>query len=99
MTKELTPIDIDNIPELVRIAEQVHETGEARVLRRDNEDLAVLRPVRPKTNRHRLRRVPTKADWEAFRASAGGWSDLDTDNLVEQIYESRQRSIRPPVEL
>jgi hypothetical protein len=98
MTKELTPIDVTRVPDLLRIAEEVRATGEPRVLRRDSEDLAVVSPIVPKAKR-RVRRVPTKADWDAFRSSAGGWSDLDTDQLVEDIYESRRRSIRPPVDL
>jgi hypothetical protein len=98
MAKELRPIDISNAPDLLRIAEEVRNSGEPRVLRRDSEDLAVLSPVVPIAKR-RGRRTPSKADWEAFRASAGGWSDVDTDKLVEDIYESRRRSVRPPVEL
>ena len=45
------------------------------------------------------RRVKTEADYEAFRAAAGSWKDVDTDRLIEDIYESRRRSSRPPVEL
>jgi hypothetical protein len=99
MAKELTSTDIGQVPELLRTVEEVRETGEPRILRRDDEDLAVLTPVRPKSRRRSGRHVPTEADWEAFRSSAGGWSDLDTDTLVKNIYESRDRSIRPPVEL
>jgi hypothetical protein len=98
MAKELKPIDISRVPELLRIVEEVRESGEPRVLRRDNEDLAVVSPLTPKARRPG-RRAPTTADWEAFRSSAGGWSDVDTDKLVADIYASRRRSIRPPVEL
>src|SRR4051812_8279881 len=98
MPKELRPIDISSIPDLVRIAEQVRASGQALILRHDRENLAIVRPVAPKAKRAR-RREPSQADWEGFRASAGGWSDVDTDKLVENIYESRRRSIRPPEEL
>lgn len=33
------------------------------------------------------------------RSAGGGWADLDTDQLIEDIYESRRISSRPPVEL
>ena len=36
---------------------------------------------------------------EAFRRAAGSWSDVDTDKLVEEIYQRRQRAERPPVNL
>jgi len=50
--------------------------------------------------RTRRRRGKTKADYEAFRASAGGWKDLvDTDKLIGDIYESRRHAFRLPVEL
>lgn len=47
MTEELKPIDISNMPELLRLAEEVHDTGEPRVLRRDSEDLVVVMPAKP----------------------------------------------------
>jgi len=40
-----TPIDVTNIPELVRIAEEVEATKKSRELRRANKTLAVLMPA------------------------------------------------------
>jgi hypothetical protein len=96
MTKALRTIDVSKFPDLLWIAEEVGTTGEPRVLRRDHEDLAVVMPISPRAKR--ARRGKTTADFAAFRAAAGSWRDLDTDKLVEGIYESR-RSSRPPVEL
>lgn len=46
------------------------------------------------------RTVRTAADREAFLSSFGGWKDLvDTDKLIENIYESRSIPNRPPVRL
>lgn len=39
------PIDISSVPELVRLAEDVQQTRHPRVLRRANEDIAVLAPL------------------------------------------------------
>ena len=36
---------------------------------------------------------------EAFRRAAGSWSDVDTDNLVAEIYRRRHGADRPPVNL
>ncbi len=99
MAGELNSIDISNTPDLLRLAEEVAESGKPWVLRRADEDVAVLMPVKKPTSRRRTGWKKTKADDEAFLASAGGWSDVDTDTLIEDIYESRRISIRPPVEL
>jgi hypothetical protein len=50
-----------------------------------------------KTPARRLRKK-TKADYEAFRSSAGSWRDEDVDTFIKNVYESR-RSSRPPVDL
>jgi hypothetical protein len=98
MPEAYKPIDISNDPELLKLAEEVHTTHTPRVLRRDDEDLAVLMPVPKKAKRRRKEK--TEKDLEASRASAGGWKDLvDTDKLIADIYESRRHSSRPPVEL
>jgi len=97
MTKELRPIDVSDIPELLRIAEEVGATREPRVLRRDRRDLALVVPI-PGVRKTRGR-VKSKDDMEAFLSSAGGWKEVDTDKLVADIYASRRRSVRPPVRL
>jgi hypothetical protein len=44
--------------------------------------------------------VGTAEDYAAFRSAARGWKDLvDVDRFIEDIYESRRISTRPPVEL
>jgi hypothetical protein len=96
--KEATPVDIDHVPELVRLAEEVRATNVPRVLRRGEEDLAVLVPVsRPKPRR---RRRPTEADYQAFLSSAGGWRDnVDVDQLKAGFAESRALPPRPRPDL
>lgn len=90
MASEVKAIDISDVPELVRLAEEVRTTGERRLLRRDGEDGAMLVPARP-----RRKRAKTKADYEAFLSSAGSWKDVDTDKFIADVYESRKRSSRP----
>jgi hypothetical protein len=41
----------------------------------------------------------TEDDFEAFRAAAGSWADVDTDTFLADVYESRHRPSRPPVQL
>jgi len=92
-----TPIDITNMPELVKIAEEVEATKTPRELKRENKTVAVIMPA--KKAPARKKREKTKADYEAFKSAAGGWKDIDTDKLIADIYASRRRSNRPPVKL
>jgi hypothetical protein len=99
MAEEMIYIDISDVPDLLRIAEEVRTTRKPRMLRRDNENVAVLMPV-TSTRRRKASRTKSKADYEAFRAAGGGWKGLvDTDKLIRDIYESRKISTKPPVEL
>ena len=100
MTKELTAIDVTNAPELLRLAEEVRRSGQARVLRRDSEDLAMLVPVaHPKKRRGRTKGY-SKEDDDAFLASAGGWKgNVDVERFLADNYESRRRSTHPSVDL
>jgi hypothetical protein len=98
MAEHLKPIDISDDPALLRLVDEVRAANGPRVLRRDGEDLAVVMPL-PHPMKRRRGRTLSKEDYDAFRSSAGGWKDIDTDKLVENIYESRRISTRPPVEL
>ncbi len=102
MAHEHETIDISHNPDLLRIAEAVRKNNTPTVLRRDDEDVAVVMPLADgtKPRARRAGKQKTQADIDAFRASAGGWKDLvDTDQLKRDIAESRARSSRPPVEL
>jgi len=90
-----TPIDITSFPELARIVAEVEATRTPRKLVLHNKPVAVISPVAAKKQREK-----TKADYEAFRAAAGSWKDVDTDALLTDIYEDRRRTNnRTPVKL
>jgi hypothetical protein len=90
MARELERIDISNLPDLLRLVEEVRAANEPRVLRRGSEDLAVLTPVRSPTKQRRGS-AKTEADYEAFRSSAGGWKGLvDVGHVKKNISESRR---------
>src|SRR5947209_14359624 len=93
-----TSIDITNMPELARIAEEVAATKTPLELRRENKTVAVITPV---TGGRKAKKPTgkTKADYEAFKAAAGSWKDVDTDRLITTIYEVRRRSNKPPIEV
>src|SRR4051812_32967747 len=50
MAKELAPIDISHVPELLRVAEDVRATNTPRVLRRNDEDIAMVVPLAPRSS-------------------------------------------------
>jgi len=99
MSSEPTPIDISNMPDLVRVTEEIMATKKPRKLIRDRKTVAILMPVgtNPST---RKKRATTKVDSEAFRAVFGSWKDVDTKALLKHIYADRRRTNnRPPVKL
>lgn len=90
-------IDIADLPELEKLAEEVRDTGEPRVLRAGDEDIAILMPI---TRRKELRKPrKTKNDIESLLSAAGGWEDVDIDRLLSDIYSDRRASNRVPVDL
>src|SRR5947209_5575002 len=97
MAEHMKPIGIGDDPALLRALEEVRTGHEPRILRHDGEDLAMVVPLSRRTKRRG--RTLSKEDYEAFRSAAGSWADVDTDALIERIYEMRRRSTRPPVDL
>jgi hypothetical protein len=57
MAKELRPIDISGSPELLRLAQEVEASGEPRLLRRKDRDLAVVMPVESVRAKHAAKAV------------------------------------------
>lgn len=100
MATDYTAIDLSKgtAPDLGELAEEVRRTNRPRMLRRANEDIAVIAPVRRKTARSPLKKK-SDADMAAFLSSAGGWKDVDTERLKADIYESRRLSTKPRPEL
>jgi hypothetical protein len=47
MQKEVKNIDITDIPDLLKLAEEVRESNEPRLLKRGQEAIALLAPVEP----------------------------------------------------
>ena len=90
-------VDISDVPELVRLVEDVYATRRPFMLRHRGKTLAMLVPA-PKTSTRRDT-PKTMTDDEAFWSSFGGWQgNVDTDKLLENAMASRG-SRRPPVEL
>jgi hypothetical protein len=96
MATEPVYVDASANPSLLKLVEEVRESNTARLIRIGDEDVAVIAPIR----KRRGKRALTAADRQAFLSSLGGWKDLvDTDKLIQDIYESRRISTRPPIKL
>ena len=73
------------MPELARIVEEVEATKTPRELKRDNQIVAVLSPASSENTEK----------WKAIRATFGSWSDLDADELIDNIHRWREEGSRP----
>jgi hypothetical protein len=90
-----TSIDITNMPDLVRIAEEVEATKTPRELKRNNEVVAVLTPIGTKRKHQKNRQAI-----EETLALAGSWRDLDFDDMLKQLDRIRHESKpTPPLQL
>jgi PHD/YefM family antitoxin component YafN of YafNO toxin-antitoxin module len=93
-----TPIPVEEFSSnLEEVLDRVFHEHEEVLIENSNGELAVLKPA-PKKRRKSKREI-TEEDRQAFLSSAGGWSDVDIDEFIQDIYESRRMSSRPPVEL
>ena len=97
MTREAARIDISTMPDLARLAEEVARTRTPRVLRRGDEDLAILSPTTPK-RRRRGKRV-TEEDIAASLAAAGSWKELVDGEQLKRELDAARSDNSPPVEL
>ena len=97
MTKELSLIPFSQFSNnLDSFFEQVIRENKEIVIENEQGEQVLIKPAPVSKRKHR---VHTEADHQAFLSSAGGWKDVDTDKLLENIYESRKASSRPPVDL
>ena len=90
-------IDITDTEALARAAEEVGTSRKRAILTRGDKAVAMLVPLRKPTPK---RRAVSKADYDAFLSSAGGWKGIvDVDKFLKDNAESRRISTRPPVKL
>jgi hypothetical protein len=94
--KDHEPIDISEMPEVGKLVEELSKSDKPRMLRRGNEDVAILTPIKEPKDKNRK---PTPEQIAAARSAAGSWKDFDADAFIEQVYRDRENGDRPPVEL
>ncbi len=62
MARELQDLDISDLPEILRLAAEVQESNQPRLLKRDGLELAVITPVARARRRTRRRGIITMDD-------------------------------------
>lgn len=92
MAEESEIIDVDNEPVLMRLLDEINASGHARILRRGNENVALMTPLKSsELARYGPGRIKTEADLQAFRDAAGGWhGKLDIEAFKRDNAESRR---------
>jgi hypothetical protein len=90
-----TTIDITNMPDLVRIAEEVEATNKPRLLKRENTPVALLTPVKKQTTSQ-----TKKKSIQDTLALAGAWGDRDWNEVETELDRIRHSSKpTPPFDL
>jgi hypothetical protein len=82
MAREMKSIDITHTPDVLRLAEEVARSGVPRLLRKDNQDVAELRPVSPTRKRTRRSQPTSENDplWDIVGiAHAADFPDVPRD--------------------
>jgi antitoxin (DNA-binding transcriptional repressor) of toxin-antitoxin stability system len=112
MVKEATrAVDLEDMVGLGDLVAEARVAGEAVLLRRGGEPVAVLQPLAPGVTEATIRealaggaflgsvqtpRRRTEADREAFLRAAGSWEGIvEVDELIRDVYESRARGADP----
>ena len=99
MARQATTVPFEEFSShLEEFFDRVVQEGETIIVKKQEGEVAVIKPAAFKTRRRRKRKI-SEADHQAFIRAAGSWSDFDVDTFLENIYESRRMSSRPPVEL
>lgn len=74
MARELKHIDIGDNPKLLQIIEEAHAGSESLVLCRENEDVAILQPVKRAARRRNFKGRPTSTNdpfWTIISSAEG----------------------------
>lgn len=84
--KEAKYVDISNIPELLRLADEVRNSGDIHILEKDGEELVEVRPAKPAKKRRVPKGVLTEDDplWKLF-GSARSAEPTDASKKYEYL--------------
>ncbi len=96
MSRQIVPIDASNLPDLLKIAEEVHTTKTPRLIKRKGESLALLMPAGATVNQ---KKEKARTSVKEALALAGAWSDLPSEHMEEELDRIRHETKpTPPID-
>lgn len=93
MNRPSDVIDVSDIPDLLRLAEDVHATGKARVLRRADTDLAILEPIIEPA--HDVDALIARLHQNREARTHDRATHVDMQRVLHRLRERRMRRLRP----
>jgi hypothetical protein len=98
MSRHIIPIDASNLPDLLKVAEEVNKTKTPRLIKRDGEALAMLMPTgatAKRTHHPQKRTIWTNYNPQQVRAalkqSAGALQEVNREELLSDLAEQREQ--------
>ena len=88
----MAPIDISNMPDLVRLVEDMKHAKEPRILKKGSAPVAMLVPMATATERHRtIEAVDFKSlDEVKISLLEAGYPDAEVKDMIEAMSELPQ---------
>jgi hypothetical protein len=92
MSSKVAPIDISNMPDLVRIVEEMQHAKEPRLLKQGSAPVAMLVPMTTATERHKTIDAWDFKPLDEMKASllAAGYSGAEVKDMIEAMSELPQ---------
>ena len=89
MSKHVTPIDISNMPELVRIVEDMKKAHKPRILKKGSAPVAMLVPMENATQRHQTIETFDFQPLDEVKASLldAGYPQTEVNDMIEAMSE------------
>jgi hypothetical protein len=89
MSRHLTPIDISNMPDLVRIVEEMKHAKEPRILKQGSAPVAMLLPMATADQLHKTIDYFDFKPLDEVKASflEAGYSDAEVKDMIEAMSE------------
>lgn len=94
MSTEMQPIDVTDSAELLDLAEEVRRSGVGRLLKRGEQDLALLTPVVPRQPA-RSRRQPTSEEGDALLNIIGIGASTEPTDIAQHELEYLAEAYAP----
>lgn len=91
MQKEIPPVDITNLPELLNLAEEVRTTKTPRLLKRGDQEIAMLTPIAPvpQPASPKLRELAHRLAGSLANVEIPGWESSEAaERWVEELRQA-----------